>query len=255
MSALETKDLQVSIGSKTVCQSLSLIVDDRQIWAILGCNGIGKTTLLHTLAGLRSADNGTIQLLNKPMLSMQRKEIARSLGILFQQQVEPFPATVLETALIGRHPFLRTWQWETQEDIAIAERALADVELGDLSHRSIYSLSGGERQRLKVATLLTQNPKVMLLDEPTNHLDPHHQIRILQLLTRSVKDSGGAMVMVLHDINLAVRFCSHILLMGETGEIQAGVVDEIMHSEFLSKAYGWPITGHKTASGVYFAPE
>ncbi len=216
---------------------------------------MGKTTLLHTLAGLRSADNGTVELMGKPMTTMRPRQIARYLGVLFQEQIEPFPASVLETALIGRHPFLGAWQWESEQDIAMAERALADVELVELCHRSIDSLSGGEKQRLKVATLLTQEPGVMLLDEPTNHLDPSYQIKILELLTNRVKDSGSAILMVLHDINLAARFCSHCLLMSESGDIQAGVIDEVLQSAHLSKAYGWPIIGHKTETGVFFAPK
>jgi iron complex transport system ATP-binding protein len=255
MPVLKTKELQVSVGTQQICDSLNLSVEDRQSWAILGCNGIGKTTLLHTLAGLRSPDSGTIELMGKEIASMQRKEIARNMGILFQQQDQLFPTTVLETALTGRHPFLNNFQWESRDDIAIAEQALADLQLSALCHRTSNSLSGGEQQRLKVATLLTQKPKLMLLDEPTNHLDPRYQIRVLELLQNSLETTGGAIIMVLHDINLAARFCSHLLLMGDNGLMQSGPMTKILQPDLLSRAYGWPIIEHRTSSGVFFTPQ
>ena len=252
---LETHDLQVSVGKKTVCKSLNLKIEKGQIWAVLGSNGAGKTTLLHTLAGLHPTDNGLVDLINKPMTSMRPKEIAQHLGILFQHQIELFPATLLETTLIGRHPYLSDWQWETSADIALAEEALKTVELAGLSQRSTDSLSGGETQRLKVATLIAQDPKIMLLDEPTNHLDLHYQIKILNILTHKIKATNGALIMALHDINLAARYCSHALLINKEGEFQAGCINEILQPNILSKTYGWPIIKHKTSSGFYFMPE
>jgi iron complex transport system ATP-binding protein len=241
MSALSTHDLDVTIAGKQVCRRLNLSIEHGQCWGLLGRNGVGKTTLLHTLAGLRAADGGSIRLDGRDMASLHRREVARHLGVLFQQESDPFPATVLETALTGRHPYLRPWQWETAEDIAAARDALHVMELDDLEQRYSASLSGGERQRLKVATLLTQNPALLLLDEPSNHLDPHHQLSVLALIAERCREQDRAALMTLHDVNLAARFCDHLLLLFGNGEARAGSAEELLDNSLLSRLYGHPV--------------
>ncbi|MGD8430428.1 MAG: ABC transporter ATP-binding protein, partial [Ectothiorhodospiraceae bacterium] len=169
MNLLRTEALAVSVGGHTVVSDLSLSVARGQCWAILGRNGAGKTTLLHTLAGLRDADGGRLDLDGGPMTALSRRTIARRLALMPQDSSDPFPATVLETALIGRHPHLGVWEWEGPEDRERARQALAAVGLGELSDRDVTTLSGGERRRLAVATVLTQEPQIYLLDEPVNH--------------------------------------------------------------------------------------
>jgi iron complex transport system ATP-binding protein len=158
-----------------------------------------------------------------------------------QDTPDPFPANVLDTALIGRHPHLSRWQWESPEDIERARVALAQVDLaGRIEQRSVTTLSGGERRRLALACLLVQAPALLLLDEPTNHLDLRHQHHLLQLLRQQAHDGAG-IVMVLHDINHVVRYCDHVLLLFGNGEICHGLQSEILNAEVLSRLYDHPV--------------
>lgn len=238
---LSARQLHVCIGSRVICRDLSLQVSAGQTWGILGINGIGKTTLLHTLAGLRAAQRGNICFDGQPLDSLSRRNLARYRGVLFQDKADPFPATVLESVLIGRHPYIENWQWETARDRDLARQALRQVDLAHLENRTINTLSGGERQRVAIATLLAQDPKVFLLDEPANHLDIHHQMEIMQLLARRARQPDTAVVMILHDINSAARFCDHILMLFEEGETLHGTAAELLNVARLEMLYGHPV--------------
>ena len=238
---LETRNLDVTIAGKQVCRGLGLAIEPGQCWGLLGGNGVGKTTLLHTLAGLRTPTQGVVLLEGKPLSGLSRLEAARRIGVLFQAADEGFPATVLETVLIGRHPHLERWRWETAQDLTLARSALHRVGLDDMEGRTITTLSGGERQRLALATVLTQDPLLYLLDEPTNHLDLHHQITLLELLTRPARENGKALLMALHDVNLAARFCNHLLLLFGAGETLLGPTDKVLNETHLQRLYGHPI--------------
>lgn len=237
---LAANDLTVQIADQLVCRNASFEFRPGECWGILGVNGAGKTTLLHTLAGLRQPDTGEISLADTPLFKMSRRHIARQLGLMPQDTPDPFPANVLDTALIGRHPHLSRWQWESAEDVKRARRALAQVELVGMEQRSVTTLSGGERRRLALASLLVQTPAILLLDEPTNHLDLHHQHHLLQLLRQQAHD-GASIVMVLHDINHVVRYCDHVLLLFGNGETCQGPQTEILNAEVLSRLYGHPV--------------
>ncbi len=254
MSLLSSHALDVSIAGKQVCRGLDLSIDGGQCWAMLGRNGVGKTTLLHTLAGLRPAAGGSIELDGQGLTTLPRRAAARRLGVLFQQESDPFPATVLETALTGRHPYLRPWQWETANDLAKARGALRQMELEGLEGRLSGNLSGGERQRLKVATLLTQDPALMLLDEPSNHLDPHHQLSVLSLIATRCREQNHAALMTLHDVNLAARFCTHVLLLLGDGEAMAGEAQALLTPAQLERLYGHPVRMLDDAGTPVFVP-
>ena len=238
---LETKGLRVEIGGKRVCDGLDLAIGAGECWGVLGGNGVGKSTLLHTLAGLREVAGGEIRLDGEPLTALPRRRVAQRLGLLLQDHGDPFPATVLETALIGRHPHLHAWQFEGEEDRRIAEAALAAVELAGFEPRMVATLSGGERRRLGLATLLVQDPALMLLDEPANHLDLRHQIRLLRMVAQLTHGQPKAAVMVLHDPNLAARFCDRLLLLFDDGETLAGPAEELLTEEQLTRLYGHPV--------------
>ena len=238
---LDTKGLRVEIGAKKVCAGLDLTIYAGECWGVLGGNGVGKSTLLHTLAGLREAQGGEVLVDSSPMSALPRRRIAQRLGLLLQDHGDPFPATAMETALIGRHPHLRAWQFEGEEDEAIARAALAAVELKGFEARMVATLSGGERRRLGLATLLVQDPALMLLDEPANHLDLRHQIRLLRMVVQLTQSRPKAAMMVLHDPNLAARFCDRLLLLFEGGEVMVGEARTLLTEENLSRLYGHPI--------------
>ena len=235
---LEACNLSVAVAGKTVCNDLNLVINCGECWGMLGRNGAGKTTLLHALAGLRASQAGTIHLRGQPLNNMSRRHVAQFLGVLFQHVEDPFPRTVQETALTGRHPYLTAWRWEGEEDRRHAQHALSQMGLVDMASRQVDTLSGGERQRLAIATLLTQDPQLFLLDEPVNHLDLHHQIMVMNLLMQQARQAGKALLMVLHDVNMAMRYCDYILLLLDNEQVVHGRTDEILTQENLEKLYG-----------------
>lgn len=239
MSLLNCEKLNVKIAETLVCDNFNLSINTGENWAVLGMNGCGKTTLLHTLAGLLPAQSGEIELNNTSLNNLSRHDIAQQLSLLLQHQEDHFPGTVLESVLIGRHPHLQSWQWESEEDHKLALDTLELVGLTNFSERSILTLSGGERQRVALATLLVQQTTIRLLDEPVNHLDIHHQHEVMKLLTT---DNGQtANVFVLHDVNLAARYCDHALLIYADGKTRQGVCAEVLTEQNLSELYQHPL--------------
>lgn len=238
---LTTHNLELQLGGKTLCKDLNLHFNGGEIWVLLGQNGAGKTTLLHTLAGLRAANSGEIMLAGEALQSLSPKKRAQRLGLLFQDSTDNFPASVLESVLIGRHPFLGPLALESEQDKQSAEAALAAVGLADFGHREIMSLSGGERRRVAIAALLTQNPRIWLLDEPNNHLDLHHQISILDLLQKKISATQACLLMSLHDVNLAARYASHGIMLFENGEHAQGPLPELLNTDNLQRLYRHPI--------------
>lgn len=236
MTALAASNLILDIPGRPSGSALAVTFEPGQVWGVLGPNGAGKSTLLHTLAGLHAPRSGSVSLDNEPLLSQSRRQIARRLGLLFQDRHDGFPATVLETALIGRHPHLSPWQTESADDITRATDALETLGLLALKDRLVNQLSGGERQRVALATLMTQAPAVWLADEPTNHLDLHHQVRVMTLLT-SQAQSGSTVVMSLHDLNLAARWCDHILLLYPDGNACWGAAQTMLEPTALEALY------------------
>jgi len=234
---------------------LNLTLYPGQRLVLLGRNGIGKTTLLHTLAGLRAPDAGEIELDGQTYAALGPRHAAQLRGLLPQHQGDAFAASVLETVLIGRHPHLSRWDWESAADEALARAALAAVGLTDLEARSIHTLSGGERQRVALATLLVQQPQVYLLDEPLAHLDLNHQVAVLELISRRVREAAAALVMVLHDVNLAAHFSDQALLLFGEGEHELGPSTAVLDADRLSRLYGHPLREIHDENSRWFVPE
>jgi iron complex transport system ATP-binding protein len=251
---LSVRDLDVNIGTVRVAAGLGFDLAAGERLAILGRNGTGKTTLLTTLAGLREAEAGTVALCGESYQALGARRAAQLRGLLPQGHIDAFQSTVLETALIGRHPHVGRWAWEGKEDERIAREALAAVDLAGLGGREVHTLSGGERQRLAIAALLAQRPRVYLLDEPLAHLDLNHQIAVLELLSRRAREDGVGIVMVLHDINLALRHADRALLLFGEGRTLEGPVESVLTAESLSRLYGHPLREMRDGGARYFVP-
>ena len=255
MSVLETRALTVSIGDTRVCQGLDLHIEDGERWCILGRNGTGKTTLLHTLAGLRRATGGNIELDGKSLADLPAKTRSRHIGILLQDHHDNFPASVLETVLTGRHPWLGNFQWENSNDYKIARAALKSVGLADMEARNVATLSGGERRRTGIATLLTQDPEILLLDEPTSHLYIHYQIHALDILREQSTGTGKSMLLVMHDLNLALRYCNRFLLLFGDGQHTLGKAEQVITQASLDRLYQYPLQSLQGPDGPVWLPQ
>jgi iron complex transport system ATP-binding protein len=250
---LAAKNLIIDIPERSSGTPLSFEIKPGETWGVLGPNGAGKTTLLHTLAGLRKPRSGSVELAGKNIQQLRRKQVAQELAVVFQNNGEGFPATVLETVMIGRHPFISPWDIESAEDLAIARAALQKLELADLEHRLISTLSGGERQRLAIATALSQTPKLWLADEPSNHLDLKHQVQIMELLAEQAAANRG-IVLCLHDLNLAAQWCDKILLLYPNGDACWGDADTMLTTPALEKLYNQPLRSIVSDGQRYFIP-
>ncbi|SFU86773.1 ABC transporter ATP-binding protein [Halomonas korlensis] len=253
MSRLETRGLVIDVPGRADGRALDLCLAPEQVWGVLGPNGAGKTTLLHTLAGLRDPRAGQVELDGQPLANLRRRRVARQLGMIFQERQDGFPATVLETALIGRHPYLSAWQMEGGDDVRLAEEALERLDVAHLKHRLVNTLSGGERQRVAIATVLTQSPQLWLADEPTNHLDLHHQTAVMALLAEQ-SAAGKVVLMCLHDLNLAARWCDHLLLFYPDGEACWGPASDMLVPSALERLYDQRLATAEIDGAPVFVP-
>lgn len=225
-----------------VLERAGAAVNSGELLGIVGPNGSGKSTLLRLLAGVLKPKAGHVLIDGKEAFQITPRQRARIIGFLPQTVNPIFSMRVLEVVCLGRFPHLGAFGAPAAHDYAIADRCLRDTETVSLRERDFLSLSGGERQRVLLASILAQEPRLLLLDEPTSALDVHHQIEIFTLLGR-LRAAGFGIAVVTHDINLAARFCDRILLLGQTsrGVIAAGVPAEVVTERLLSTAYGAPI--------------
>jgi iron complex transport system ATP-binding protein len=237
---LAAAGITVRAGTRQLVNELSVQFAPGEVVAVLGRNGSGKTLTLHTLAGLRAPAAGEVSLDGTPLAQLSRRAIALRLGLLPQDIEEAFVSTAIESVLIGRHPHLALWQWETAEDERLAREALAAVDMSDFAERHTDTLSGGEQRRVAVAALLAQQPTIFLLDEPTNHLDPHHQLAVLSLF-RQFASSGRTVVTTLHDPTLAARFADRVLLLFGDGRWSLGPAHTTLTAATLSELYLAPM--------------
>jgi iron complex transport system ATP-binding protein len=250
-AALSCERLGVSVGHRTLVRALDLELRVGSTTAVLGRNGAGKTLTLHTRAGLRDAKEGEIKLTGESLSSIAPRRRAQRSALLLQGSEDPFPSTVLETVLVGRHPHIDFWSWESDEDRKIASQTLNEVGLAAFAERDITTLSGGERRRVAIAAILAQNPTTYLLDEPLNYLDPHHQIDVLNLFTARAR-AGHAVLMSLHDAGLAARFCERALLLFGDGEWLEGPTSEVLNETSMARLYGVPMREIRWDSGRTF---
>jgi len=234
-AVLEASRLDIDVPGRRLVANLTLEIHPGEFVAVLGRNGTGKSLSLHTLAGLRPA-TGLVRLDGEVLSDLPRRRIARRLALLPQYSEDVFPATVFDTALIGRHPHIGALRLESAADHDIAVRCLDAVDLGEMADRDVSTLSGGERRRLAIAQVLAQEPAVFLLDEPTNHLDPQHQLDVLDLFAAKARE-GISIVASLHDVNLAARYASRCLLLHGDGRWELGPTGDILTAARLSELY------------------
>ena len=232
---LRADKLSVKAGHRMLVDALDWQVRQGELWCVLGRNGSGKTTLLHTLAGVLLPAAGEVRLQALPLAGAEPSALAMLRGLMPQVQIDAFQDSVFNTVAIARAPHRMSSGWDTAEDIDTVREALQRVRLLDRIADDVTRLSGGERQRVALAALMVQAPDLMLLDEPFAHQDVGHQLEVMRLL-RELSESH-AVVASCHDINLAMRFATHVLLLGEHAHWQ-GSIEQVMVADNLSQAFG-----------------
>ncbi|MBU2667118.1 ABC transporter ATP-binding protein [Actinoplanes bogorensis] len=222
-------------GANPVIDRVSVTARPGRVLGLIGPNGSGKTTLLRLLYGALRSPSGTVSVDDAPLSSLSAREAALRMAVVVQETGGfDAPLTVAEMVLLGRGPHLSTFQRTGQADHEIAARCLARVGATHLGPRAFAGLSGGERQRVLIARALAQQATHLLLDEPTNHLDIRYQHEVLRL----VRGLETCSVVVLHDLNLAARYCDDLVLLGSGGVAAAGTVDEVLDPAVLEPVYG-----------------
>lgn len=224
-------------ADKPVFENISFEAHAGAITAILGNNGAGKSTLLNLLGNLSSPSKGMVEVGGKPLAKMSRREIARHVAYVTQQQRMPH-LTVYDEVLLGRKPHI-SWSI-TENDRAVVAAAIESLGIEPFVHRYCDELSGGERQKVYIARALAQETEVLLLDEPTSALDPKNQMEVLNVVRSITQETSLATIMVIHDVNLALRFSDYFLLM-RNGEIVSWGGRNTVTSETLSRAYDMPM--------------
>ncbi|MGW4668346.1 ABC transporter ATP-binding protein [Streptosporangium sandarakinum] len=234
--SLDAHDLTWSAGGTPVIDGITVSIPQGRLTGLLGPNGSGKSTLLRLLAGLLRPRAGTVLLDGRRLGELPRREVARRLATVAQETSTDIDMTVADVVMLGRVPHRRGLAMVSHDDphdVLETEKALARCGLAGWGSRRWSTLSGGERQRVNIARALAQDPTELLLDEPTNHLDIHHRLDLLQMLA----DTPATVVASLHDLNLAARYCDHLLLMEAGRLVASGPPAQVLTEQWMERVY------------------
>ncbi len=237
-SRLVAEDLTLGYGDRIIVENLDLNVHTGVITTVIGPNGSGKSTLLRALGRLLKPKGGRVLLDGKAISSMRTKEVARVLGMLPQAPTAPEGLTVGDLVSRGRHPH-QSWirQWSSDDESEVAS-ALQLTGVDDLADRPVDELSGGQRQRAWISMALAQGTDILLLDEPTTYLDLAHSVEVLDLVDRLHEEMGRTVIMVLHDLNLAVRYSDQLIVMSQGKIVESGRPQDVISEKLLMDVFG-----------------
>jgi iron complex transport system ATP-binding protein len=238
MSGLVVRDAEVRAGGRAIVSAAGFTAPPSAMTALLGPNGAGKSTLLGALIGLRKLETGAVRFDDADLSAMRAADRAKLCAYVEQSATTPERLTVQDVVALGRVPFQSTWQpAPTAQDDAIVANAISALNLNDFAARLFDTLSGGEQQRVQIARALAQQPKLLLLDEPTSHLDIEAQLTTLNLLRRHAR-AGCTVVLAMHDLNLAARYCDHLVVMKAGTVVAEGPPTDVLTPELLLDVYG-----------------
>ena len=236
MAVLQVEKLQIGYGSRCVLKEASFSIGKGEIVGIIGCNGAGKSTLLKTIRGLLPKQGGSVRYFGKPLEEYGDKELATKIAYL-QQYVElGFGYTGKDIVMAGRYPYMKWWERESEADAKLALACMEYTGTADLAERPINEVSGGQKQRILIAKVLAQQTPIIFLDEPTTGLDMVYQEEIFRF-AKALAGQGKTVLMVVHELNLASKYCSRILLLGEGTLLADGAPQAVFTEELLSRAY------------------
>ncbi|KAE8764311.1 ABC transporter ATP-binding protein [Georgenia thermotolerans] len=242
--ALDLAGLRVSAGRAVLLDGVDGAVPAGAVTAVVGPNGAGKSTLLRAVVGAVPLDAGAVLLSGRDLGTLTRRERARELALVEQDAPADVSRDVLDVVLLGRTPHRARWGADSAADLAVARGAMARTGAEALAGRDFATLSGGERQRVHLARALAQEPALLLLDEPTNHLDVGAQLAVLRL-ARDLAADGVTVLAALHDLNHALRFCDHVLVLAGGTVVAAGHPREVLTADLVSDVYG--VRAHRLA--------
>lgn len=245
---LSIRDIRWVADRTFIVDGVSLTVESGQILGLIGPNGSGKSSLLRVMAGLRPPSDGAVFVDNTPMAAFSRRDLAKEIAVVEQHSQTDAHITVLDIVRLGRTPYRSAFSGWTDEDERPVQEALSRTGLSEKRNQVWHTLSGGERQRVQLARALAQAPKVLILDEPTNHLDIQHQIEILRLIA----ELPVTVIMAIHDLNLAARFCDKIAVMKNGRLAGLGTPDEVLTANLLFEVFG--VTAEVTTSKTHGRP-
>lgn len=231
---LKVQNISASYREVPVLEGISFQVGEGEFLGIIGPNGAGKTTLLKVMTGVKRPSSGKIMLDRKSLDSLSRKQIARMMAVVPQSSFIPPLLTVEDVVYMGRYPHQKSRFTTTEEDCRAVEEAMRKTNTTGFRQRLVSELSGGERQEVIIARALAQEPKVLMLDEPTASLDIKHQMKILGLVRTLVKEGGITAIMVIHDLNLAARFCDRLILLCNRRIHSQGTPADVLTPQHLS---------------------
>jgi len=238
---LKIENLSVSYGARRVLRAVSLDLQAGEVLALIGPNGAGKSTLVRAASGVIPVQAGRVGVNGDDLLALSAMRRARYLAVVPQATSLPPAFTAWETVLLGRTPYLNFLGQVSTKDEEIARQALQKVDAFDLAERRVGELSGGEQQRVLLARALAQSTPILLLDEPTVHLDLQHQVALMEIVRSLAHNDNLAVLIALHDLNLAARYADRVALL-VAGEIKAaGTPRQVLTPEIISKAYNLPV--------------
>lgn len=233
---IEARDLVFQVEAARILERVSLTASEGELIGLIGPNGAGKSTLLRTLAGLLHQQEGSVTLAGRDMAGMRAKEIARAIALAPQAAPSVQGFTSLEVVLMGRYPHMGRFDIESDADRRVAREAMRLTETAQFEERAVSTLSGGERQRVIVARALAQQPRVLLLDEPTSNLDILHQMKVLDLV-KGLVSRGITAIAAIHDLHLAARYCSRLVLLSGGRVLSEGTPGEVLTPANLEAAF------------------
>jgi ABC-type cobalamin/Fe3+-siderophores transport system ATPase subunit len=240
---LRFESVSFAFGPKSILDSVSFYLEEGRCAALIGPNGVGKTTLLRLAAGLLECSSGQIVLADHPVSRLKRRERAQRIALVPQHVEVPFDFTVEQIVEQGRAPFLRLFGGPTPKDRLAIERAMHLAAVRPLAHRVFNELSGGERQRVKIALGLAQEPRLLLLDEPTQNLDIGRQVELLDLIS-SLRQEGITVLAAMHDLQLIPEAFSSVLLLSPEETLLQGSPQDILHPAILERVFNCPPQRH-----------
>ncbi|GMA97530.1 ABC transporter ATP-binding protein [Pelosinus sp. IPA-1] len=230
-------DSSITIGDKKILKHITCSIGAGEFVGIIGPNGAGKSTLLLGLRGFLPLATGEVQLLGRPIAALENKELARQVAYMQQEVNVGFGYTALEVVLTGRYPYLKWWQHERVKDKEIAHKYMKFTGVDTLADKPVHTMSGGEKQRVLLAKVLTQETPIIFLDEPTASLDLLYQEEIFRYC-QLISEQGKTVLIVAHDLKLAAKFCSRLLLLADGHIVADGAPGSVITKENLHTAYG-----------------